>query len=141
MRSTIRYASILAVVALLAPLAQAADEVPAPNINKRGEDEKAFIKKLTNAIVSNARTSIKSANVDKYEKKEPKKDRVEYIIKASFKTAALKREATADIKVIVDTSDKDKWEVLRIDYDDTVKSLAKVNRENLNKLVPRLNGK
>jgi hypothetical protein len=140
MGKTIRSASILAVLALLAPLAQAADEVPVPNINKRGDDEKAFVKKLTNAIVANARTSQKSATVEKFEKKEPKAGRTEYHIKAGFKGAITKKDYTANIVVIIDSEAKDKWEVLRIDYDDNAKGLP-INRKNLEKLPAKLNGK
>jgi len=139
MRETIRYASILAVVALLAPLARAADEVPLPNINKRGDDEKAFVKKLANAIVPAARSSIKSATVEKYEKKEPKAGRTEYHITAGFKGVASKKDYTATIVVYIDSSDAKKWEVTRIKYSDDSKNVIGPSTKKVNALVDKIN--
>jgi hypothetical protein len=124
---------------LLALPARAADEVP--NINKRGTDEKAFAGKVAEAIVKAARTSIKTAKLDKFTAKTPKPGRTEWHLTAGFQTAALKRDAQADIVVYIDTSDKNKWEVTRIVYNDDVKSLAKFNRKNVDALMDKLNGK
>ncbi len=142
MNVTIRKASILALLALLVPLARAsADETPVPNINKRGDDEKKFVEKLVNAIVPAARTSVKSATLVKYTKDEPKPGRTEFRITASYKGRATKSEYTANIVVHVDTATKDKWEVTRIEYKDNSKSLVSFNRKNVDMLVDKLNGK
>jgi hypothetical protein len=137
---TIRRASILAVVALLATVARSSAQ-EAPNINKRGDDEKKFVAKLVNAIVPAARTSVKSATVEKYEKKEPKPGRTEFHISAGFKGAVTKKDYTATIVIHVDTATKDKWEVTRIEYKDDSKNVAKPNRKNLDELIDKLNGK
>jgi hypothetical protein len=140
MNVTIRKASILALVALLVPLAQAsAGETPVPNINKRGEDEKKFVEKLTNAIVTAGRTTVKSATVKKFEKKEPKPGHTEYHITAGYKGRVSGSSYTATIVVHIDSSTKDKWEVTRIEFDDDNK-LPK-NRKNIDKMVDKLNGK
>jgi hypothetical protein len=132
-------AALLALVVALP--ARAADDDPVPNINKRGKDEKAFAAKVAEAIVKTARTSIKSAELENFKSKAPKAGRTEWHLTTGFKTAALKRNAQADIVVHIDTSDKDKWEVLRIEYKDNVKSLTKPNRKNLDAMVDKLNGK
>jgi hypothetical protein len=139
MSTVIRYASILALAALLAPLARAADE--APNINKRGDDEKKFVEKLANAIVPAARTSVKSATLTKYEKKEPKAGRTDFHITASYKGVLTKKDHTANIVVHCDTADAKKWEVERIEYKDDSPSPLGPNRKNLDALVDKLNGK
>jgi hypothetical protein len=140
MNSIIGKASLLALVALLAPLARAsADEVP--NINKRGDDEKKFVTKLVNTVVPAARTSVKTATLTKYEKKEPKAGRTEFHITAGFKGVATKKDYTATIVVHVDSADKDKWEVTRIEYKDNSKAVVGPNRKNLDALVDKLNGK
>ena len=139
MSKVIRYASVLALLALLAPLTRAADEVP--NINNRGDDEKKFVEKLANAIVPAARTSVKSARLVKYEKKEPKAGRTDFHITAGYKGALSKKDYTANIVVHCDTSDPKKWEVERIEYKDDSPSPLGPNRKNLDAMVDRLNGK
>ena len=84
---------------------------------------------------------MKSATVTKYEKKEPKAGRTEIVITAAYKGAVSKKDYTANITVHVDTADKDKWEVTRIEYKDDSKSLVGFNRKNLDALVNKLNGK
>jgi hypothetical protein len=138
MNVTIRKTSLLALLALLVPLARAsADDVP--NINKRGDDEKKFVEKMTNAIVTAARTTVKSATLTKYDKKEPKPGRTEFHITAGYKGRVTKSGYTATIVVHVDTGTKDKWEVTRIEYKDDNKLLQ--NRKNVEALVDKLNGK
>jgi hypothetical protein len=138
MNVRIRKVSILALAALLVPLARAsADDVP--NINKRGDDEKKFVEKLAKAIVPAARTSVKTATLGKWEKKEPKPGRLEYHIPAGYKGVVSKKDYTAHIIVHVDTSTKDKWEVTRIEYKDNNK--LPYNRKNVDMLVDKLNGK
>jgi hypothetical protein len=140
MSKTIRTVSALTLVALLAPLAQAAqDAPPIPNINKRGEDEKAFVKKMAAAIVNNGRTSVKTIGDVEYKKKEPKAGRTEFVITAHFKYA-FKFDATANITVVVDSENKEKWEVLRVDYKDNVRGLP-FNRKNIDALPAKMNGK
>ena len=138
MKTAYKILGVFALALLLSPLARAADE-EVPNINKRGSDEKVFAEKLATTIVKNARTTVKTATLDSVDKKAPKDGRTDFHIKAGYKGGIVGTKYTADIVVLVDTSDKDKWEVLRIDYSDNNK-LA-FNRKNLESLVPKLNGK
>jgi len=142
MNKTTSKAMVLALgtVALGTMVCLAGDMVP--HINKRGNNEKAFIEKVANTIVANARTSVKGADTVKYEKKQPKAGRTEFHITATFKTAVLKQTGTANIILLVDTTDEDKWEVLRIDYSDKgFKTLVDYNRKNVEALVGKMNGK
>lgn len=129
-----------AVLALLTSGARAAD-VEVPNINKRGDDEKAFAHQMATAIVHAARSSINKTTLDKFEKKSPKDGRTEWHINAGFKGAGTGKDYTAEIVILIDTSDKDKWEVLRIDYDDNSKNVVGFNRKNVEAMVKKLNGK
>src|SRR5205809_237889 len=105
----------LAVLALVAASGRAAD-VEVPSINKRGDDEKAFAEKLANAIVKKAHESVKNITVEKFEKKTPKEGRTEYYIEAGYKGGVIGTKYTAKITIPIDSSNKEKWEVLRIDY-------------------------
>jgi hypothetical protein len=136
MKSVIKGLALFCAVALVAPVIQAAD---VPSFNKRGTKEKEFVAKVTNTIVSAARTSIKSATVEKYQYKEPKAGRKDLHIMAAYKGAVTKKAYTADIVVHLDTSNSDKWEVLSIDYKDTSKNIIGPNRKNLTKLVTQFN--
>jgi hypothetical protein len=139
MSKVIRHASVLALLVLLAPLTRAADEVP--NINNRGSDEKKFVEKLTRAVLSAARSSVKSAKLVKYEKKEPKPGRTELHITAEVKGAERKQDYSASIVVHIDTPDDKSWEVLRIEYRDTSKTLVPINRKSIEEVAEKLNGK
>jgi hypothetical protein len=129
-----------ALVSLVATLpARAGDETP--NINKRGKDEKAFAEKVAVAIVKAARTSVKEATLENFKSKSPKAGRTEWHLTAGFKGRATKKDYTADIVVHLDTSDKDKWEVLRIEYKDNSKNVVGYSRKNVTAMVDKLNGK
>ncbi len=139
MKTVSRSLAVFAVVVFLAPLTRADDDTP--NINKRGESEKIFADKLSSAIVRAARTATKTAVLESFEKKTPKEGRLEYHIKAGWKSAVLGKNQVSEIVVLIDTTDKDKWEVLRIEYSDDAKSAAPYNRKNVSELVKKLNGK
>lgn len=139
MKTLFQVLGVIALAALLAPAARAAD-VPIPNINKRGDNEKEFVQKTVNAIVHAARSSIKTATVDAFEKKKPKEGQEEWHIKAGYKGVATGKAYTATIVVLIDTSAKDKWDVVRIDYDDNNSSPIGFNRKNVQEMRKKLNG-
>src|SRR5262245_27221272 len=139
MKTLCRSVAVLA-LALVVSAARAADD-EIPNINKRGDDEKKFAEKVASAIVHKARTSVKSATLDEIKKKTPKDGRTDWYLTATYKGVATGKAYTADIVVHLDTSDKDKWEVLRIDYSDNNKSPIGFNRKNVDAMVNKLNGK
>lgn len=140
MKQLYKSLAVIALIAIVAPIVQAAD-TEVPNINKRGDDEKAFAEKLAVSIVHAARTSVKKAMLDKFEKKMPKEGRTEWHLSAKFEGTATKADYVADIVVILDTADKNNWEVLNIEYKDTSKSLVGHNRKNVAMMVKKLNGK
>jgi len=111
-----------------------------PNINKRGDDEKKFMLSLAKAIVKAAHTTAKDTALEKSDiKKGTEGNRETIVMQIVYYGAITKKKYTADVEVKVDTSKKDEWKVLEIDYkDDNTK--VKHNKTNLEKLVHKLNG-
>jgi len=100
-------------------LAQADDDVP--SFRKRGDMEKQFVTRVGTAIVKAARLKPQKVALLSYEYKlnTPKANRAELPIKMEFHGLVTKKRYTADIVVVIDTTDKDSWEVLDIRYSDT----------------------
>ena len=86
-----------------------------------------------------ARLKPQKMELDKYEYTEPKKDRKDLKIKMIYHGLVTKKKYTADITVKIDSGDKDKWEVLRIDYEDNNPSFTKPNRGKIDDLVKKFN--
>jgi hypothetical protein len=113
-----------------------------PSFNKRGsgdKEEKAFVEKVAQTIVKEARTSAKDITLQKYKFKEPKEGHKELTIEAGYKGVATKTQYNAEIVVHLDTSTKDKWEVLSIEYKDDNDSLIKFSQKNVDALVNKFN--
>jgi hypothetical protein len=123
---------------LLCSSARAADDVP--NFKKRGDLEKKWVSQVCVAIIKAARTSAKNPTLDRFEYKDPKPDRKELHIKGKFTGVVTRKEYVANIVVLIDSRDKDSWEVLRIDYDDNSSSVAGYNRKNIENLIKKFNG-
>jgi hypothetical protein len=144
---TIRMFCLCAAVACLAALAgnsvRAADE-EVPSIKKRpanAKEEKAWATKIGTAIVKAARTT-KDVELKKYQFKEVTKQRTDLILKMTYKGIATKKEYTADITVKILGADKDKWEVLNIDYkDDGRTGLLGPSEKGIQAMIPKLNKK
>ena len=72
-------------------------------------------------------------------KEEAKEGRMNLTLTAGYKGAITKTKYTADIVVHLDTSTKDKWEVLRIEYKDDNESPVKFSSKNVEALVNKFN--
>ena len=116
-----------------------------PNFNKRGsndKEEKAFVEAVAQTIVKAARSSVteKDITLQEYKlKEEAKEGRMNLTITATYKGAVTKTRYTADIVVHLDTSTKDKWEVLRIAYTDNNQSPVPFSRKEIEALVKKFN--
>jgi hypothetical protein len=113
-----------------------------PNFNKRGsgaKEEKEFVTDVAQTIVTAARSSAKDVTLQDYKFKDGKEGRKELTLSAGYKGAVLSTKYSADIVVSLDTSNKDKWEVMRIDYKDNNKSLVKFSSEHVDALVKKFN--
>jgi len=127
--------AVLGVAILLAPAARAADDVP--NFNKRGENDKEFAKRVGIAIVKKARPTTKDFTLQNHKFKETKPGRTELQLEIGYKGATGFTKYTAKPVVLIDTSNKDKWEVVRIDYEDNNK--LPFSRKNVESLVKDFN--
>jgi hypothetical protein len=123
--------------ALLAPTLRADD---VPNFKKKGDTEKKFVSEVCVAIIKAARTSAKNPSLHRYEYKEVKEGRRELHIQGKYSGVVTGSEYVADIMVLIDATNKDSWEVIRIDYEDNSKNVLKPNRKNLDNLVKKFNG-
>jgi hypothetical protein len=138
----IRSSALILGLALLAGGAvRAADDDDVPSFKKRGDNEKAFVEKVGTAIVKAARTAskIEMDAEKKYEFVDPKKDRKDLKIFMTYVGAVTKKKYNAQIVVKIDASDKEKWEVLNIEYKDDSISLTKPNTTRIQELVKKFN--
>ena len=116
MRSLFTGLVFVSAAALLSGSARGAD---LPSFNKRGsgeKEEKAFVGEVAKAIVQEARSSVGDVTLKEYKfNEEAKEGRMNLTLSAGYKGVVTKTGYTADIVVHLDTSTKDKWEVLRIE--------------------------
>lgn len=137
------YAARAAVcLALLAPAARADEAVPSFN-KEKDRESKAFVEKVGTAIVREARPSAQKPELQKYEYTKPKAGRTELRMKMGYTGAVTgvvsKKSYTADVVVVIDSSDASKWEVLNITYKDNSINLMKANQAKVQALIPKLN--
>jgi len=99
---------------------QAAGE--APSFKHRPMSEKIFADAVGRAVVTAAHGTAKRIGLDDYKITEPKANRKELHIKMHYagalSGAVSNKRYTANIVVKVDSTDKDAWEALNIDYKD-----------------------
>jgi hypothetical protein len=131
--------SSLACLALLAccPVAKAADD--GISFKKRGDAEKTFVTKVGKAIVKAARTSGQKVELDKYDYTSPKTGRTHLNIKMNYTGLVSRKKWTADIVVIIDSTNKDSWEVLNIKYSDNNPNPVGPNERKVQALIKKLN--
>lgn len=138
MRSLFKGLLVLCAAAVLCGSARA----DVPSFNKRGsgeKEERAFVEKVAQAIVDEARSSAKEVTLQEYKFKEPKKGRKELHISAGYRGAVLKTKYSADIVVHLDTATEGKWEVMRIEYKDNNDSPIKHSQAKVDALIDKFN--
>jgi phenylpyruvate tautomerase PptA (4-oxalocrotonate tautomerase family) len=138
MRSAFKGLVVLCGVALLSGSARG----DTPNFNKRGstdKEEKEFVTDVAQTIVKAARSSAKDITLQEYKFKDPKEGHKQLTISAGYKGDVLGKKYTADIVVHIDSSTKDDWKVLKVDYKDNNKSLVKFGSKDVEGLVKKFN--
>jgi len=129
-------------LALLAsvPAARAGDD-DVPSFKKRGDAEKQFVVKVGTAIVKAARSKpVKIALLShEYKMNTPKMGRSELHIKMEYHGAITTKRYISDIVVILDTSDKDSWEVLNIRYSDNNPNLIGPSEKKIQEMIKVFN--
>lgn len=134
MRNDKRLAGAAVLAALLCSAALAADEI---SFKKRGNEEKRFVRTVGTAIIKAAHKTAKKIDVVKYEYAKPKANRTHLNIKMEYHGAVSDKRYIADIVVKIDSSNKDAWEVLNIDYSDN--NNIKHNVQKIQDLIKEMN--
>ena len=104
----------------------------------RGSEEKKFVTDVGEAIVKAAHGTAKKISLVKYEYTHPKANRTELVLKMEYHGLATDKKYLADIVVKIDSTDKEAWEVLNIDYADT-NTAIKHNEKKIQELIKRFN--
>lgn len=115
-----------AVLTSAALAARAADEEL--SFKKRGDMEKRWVAAVGEAIVKAAHGTSRKRELIKYEYTNPKPNRTELLIKMEYHGAVSSKKYVADITIKIDSSNKDAWEVLNIDYVDNNNVAASVKK-------------
>jgi hypothetical protein len=136
MHRTLKLLTLATLCCFVAGSVARAEDVP--QFKKRGDNEKAFVHDVGVAIVKAAHGTAKKADLIKYEITEPKAGRKELTMKMEYYGAVTGKRYLADITVKVDSSNKDAWEVLNIDYADTNVGI-KHNETKIQDLIKEFN--
>lgn len=137
MRSAFKGLVVLCGVALLSGSARA----DTPNFNKRGstdKEEKEFVTDVAQTIVKAARSSVKNITLQEYKFKDGKEGHKELTFSAGYKGALTRTKYSADIVVHLDSSTKDNWKVLKIEYKDNEKG-PKFSSKGVDAMVKKFN--
>jgi len=138
-------AVLLGLAALAASASARAANDPVPSFKTSTDKEtKEFVTKVGTAIVKAARSKPKDIEIDRYEYTRPKAGRRQLLIKmtyfGSISRPFKKKPFTATITLKIDSEDRNRWEVLDIEYkDDNKVSLASPSAAKVRKLIPQFN--
>jgi len=116
---------------------QAMDETP--SFKKRGDAEKTFVAKVGSAVVHAARSKPQTVGLLSYEYTKPKANRTELNIKMEYFGLITKKRYLAEITIQIDSTDKDNWEVVNIDYSDNNPNLVGANEKKIKALKKEFN--
>ena len=130
----------VASLAFVAPVAKAEDkEDPTPSFKKRLDSEKEFITKVGEATVKAIRTAPAKLELDTYKITDPKPNRKIIEIIMNWAGSVTGKKFKSVIKITVDPTDKEKWEVIDIEYNDDNPSLKVGLEKNLKTLKAKFN--
>ncbi len=107
---------LLAGAALLLAAGTRADEDV--SFKRRGDAEKRFVTATGAAVVKAAHPTAKNIDLVEYKYSNPKPNRTDLALKMEYHGKATNKRYVANIVVKIDSSNKDAWEVLNIDYSD-----------------------
>jgi len=113
----------------------AADD--AISFKKRGDEEKRFVTGVGEAIIKAAHPTARKKALVKYEFTNPKPNRTELNIKMEYYGLVTNKKYLADITIKIDSTNKDAWEVLTVDYVDN--NNVPGNLKKVQELIKTLN--
>lgn len=110
-----------------------------PSFKKRNSEEKTFMAELGKAVIKAVHPTAQKILLVKYEivKVKDKENRSEINLKMEYFGVVSNKKYIGDAIIKVDTSSKDGWEALNIDYVDN--NNLPLNRKNLQELLKALN--
>lgn len=110
-----------------------------PSFKKRNSEEKTFMAELGRAVIKAVHPTAQKISMVKYEivKVKDKENRSEINLKMEYYGVVSNKKYIGDAIIKVDTSSKDGWEALNIDYVDN--NNLPLNRKNLQELLKALN--
>ena len=112
----------------------AADDL---SFKRRGNEAKRFVTAVGEAVVKAAHPTAKKLSLVKYEYTQAKPNRTELVLKMEYHGAVTDKKYVADVVIKIDSSDKNAWEVLNIEYTDNNNLPASQNR--IQSLIKKLN--
>jgi len=134
MRQGTRVLLLLCASIVLAGLARAAD---VPSFKKRGGDDKQFANQVAEAVIKAAHGTAKNIVVKESKFTNPKANRTDLAMKVEYHGAVTNKAYLADVVVKIDSTNKEAWEVLNIDYSDN--NNVPYNEKKIQALVRQLN--
>jgi phenylpyruvate tautomerase PptA (4-oxalocrotonate tautomerase family) len=140
-RFSLAIPALICALALTSAGVRADEEDGVPSLKKNTKREtKEVVTKVAEAIVKAARAKPSKMELDKYEYTSPKEGRTELKMTVKWAGSLTGTKVTSTIVVLIDSSNKEAWEVLNIKYEDDNKlSLAKPNTKKIQDLIPMLN--
>jgi hypothetical protein len=108
------------------------------SFKKRGNEEKRFVSSVGTAIVKAAHKTARKIELIKYEYNQPRANRTELAVRMEYRGAVSGKRYVADIVVKIDSSNKDAWEALNIDYADTNTAVPH-NEKKIQELIKQMN--
>ena len=107
------------------------------SFKRRGDEEKRFVRTVGTAIIKAAHKTSKKIELVKHEYTKPKANRTDLTIKMEYHGAVSGKRYVADIVVKIDSSNKDAWEVLNIEYSDN--NNVPFNEKKIQELIKQMN--
>jgi hypothetical protein len=133
-------------------LAVAAGLAVVPAVLLWGEDEdfpsfkaassresREFVTRVGEVIVKAARSRPRKIELKDFTYASPKAGRKELTLKMTYTGAVTKVKFNVDVELLLDTEDKDKWEVLNIRYSDSNRSPVPFSEKKVQDLIKQFN--
>lgn len=110
-----------------------------PSFKNRLDSEKEFMAKVGEATVKAVRTSPAKLEMADYKITDPKPNRKVLEITMNWAGSVTGKKFKSVVKITVDPTDKEKWEVIDIEYTDDNPSLKVGLEKNLKNLRAKFN--
>jgi hypothetical protein len=135
--------ALMGLLALGLLLPVRADETAVPSFkSSKDRETKEFVTKVFESIVKAARLKTKNYKDVKYEyvTDKDKENRKELHISGTYDGAVISKNIKVTIVIKLDTTNKNAWEVLNIEYKDSLKTTGRdPNTKNIQELIKSFN--